>query len=253
MTTPPPSPYDNAFYAAQVEESLVAARLYAARLAEVFAPASVLDLGCGRGAWLKAFGEAGAPQLVGMDGAWNTGEMLDPAIEFRPTDLEKLCRDGWPGERFDLALSLEVAEHLPPNTSQAFVKLLCGASDVVIFGAAIPHQTGTHHVNLRLQSDWARDFAALGYAAWDLFRPVFWGRQDVPYWYQQNTFLFLRKGHALEARLLAAGVARIDRLQTMDVVHPDLLAAHADLKAAPLARRLAKQILPAWMTRLVQR
>ena len=244
MTTPPPSPYDNAFYAAQVEESLVAARLYAARLAEVFAPASVLDLGCGRGPWLKAFGEAGAPQLVGMDGAWNTGEMLDPAIEFRPTDLEKLCRDGWPGERFDLALSLEVAEHLPPNTSQAFVKLLCGASDVVIFGAAIPHQTGTRHVNLRPQSAWAKDFASLGYTAWDLFRPALWGDGAVPYWYQQNTFLYLREGNPLEAMLREKGVARIERVEAMDTVHPDLLAAHAELPAFPSAKRLAKLVLP---------
>ena len=244
MSKPPPSPYDDAFYAAQVEESLVAARLYVARLREVFAPASVLDLGCGRGAWLKAFAEAGSERLVGLDGPWNAGEMLDQSIEFRPTDLERLCGDGWPGERFELALSLEVAEHLPSDSSLGFAKLLCGASDVVIFGAAIPHQTGTRHVNLRPQSAWAQDFASLGYAAWDLFRPSLWGHGAVPYWYQQNTFLYLREGNSLESLLREKGVARIERVEAMDIVHPDLLAAHAELPALPSAKRLAKQVLP---------
>ena len=243
------SPYDDSFYAAQVDESLVAARVYAKRLAEVLKPASVLDVGCGRGAWLKAFGEAGAQKLVGLDGAWNDGAMIDPAIEFRPSDLEKLSREAWHGGRFDLSMSLEVAEHLPPETSAGLVALLCAAADVVIFGAAIPHQTGTQHVNLRPQSDWARDFAAQDYSAWDLFRPAFWGSAEVPYWYQQNTFLYVSKHNALEAKLAARGVPRIDRLETMDMVHPDLLAAHAQMPAGPSARRLAKMVLPTGLVR----
>ena len=244
MNDTPASQYDAAFYAAQVHESLAAARHYAARLAEVFAPAAVLDVGCGRGAWLKAFGETGAATLVGLDGPWNEGEMIDPLIDFRATDLEAAARTGWTGERFDLAMSLEVAEHLPPDTSRGFARLLCEASDVVMFGAAVPHQTGTRHINLRRQSAWAADFAALGFAPWDLFRPVLWGHPEVPYWYQQDTFLYVKEGAAIEEALRSIGTARIDRPELMDVVHPDLLDAHASLPVLPSAKRLAKWCCP---------
>ena len=247
------TPYDEAFYAAQVEESLKAARIYAARLAKVFAPASVLDVGCGRGAWLKAFGEAGASKLVGLDGSWNEGEMVDPAIDFRSTDLEAATRDGLGGERFDLAMSLEVAEHLAPETSTGFARLLSDSADVVIFGAGVPHQTGTRHINLRRQSAWAAEFSAFGFDAWDLFRPVTWGHPEVPYWYQQNTFLYVKRGAAVETRLRELGIDRIERTEVMDMVHPDLLSAHAELPAMPSAKRLAKMVLPqALVKRLVK-
>lgn len=247
------SQYDESFYAAQLEESLAAARIYVAQLGKVFAPASVLDVGCGRGPWLKAFREAGAERLVGLDGVWNQGSLLDPAIDFRPTDLEQATRHGWSGERFDLAMSVEVAEHLPPETSRGFAELLCSASDIVMFGAAIPHQGGTHHVNLRPQSAWAAEFAALGFDAWDLFRPTVWGHAEVPYWYQQNTFLYVKSGHALEKKLKEQGISRITRPEVMDTVHPDLLAAHAEMSALPSAKRLAKLVLPDAIVRRLTR
>lgn len=40
--------------------------------------------------------------------------------------------------RFDLALSLEVAEHLPKKSAEIFVDTLCKLSDTIIFSAAIP-------------------------------------------------------------------------------------------------------------------
>jgi SAM-dependent methyltransferase len=237
-------PYDDSFYAAQLEQSLVAARAYAACLGKVYRPNSVLDVGCGRGAWLKAFGEAGAQRLTGLDGAWNKGAMIEPAISFYAQDLEALSRARWTGERYDLAMSLEVAEHLPPDTSAGFVDMLCAASDVVIFGAAIPYQSGTRHINLRTQSAWAKEFAVHGYSAWDLFRPDLWGNDSIPYWYQQNTFLYLRNEHVMAEKLLACGVSRIERFETMDVVHPQLLASVAEMPVLPSAKRLAKLVLP---------
>lgn len=253
MNQTPISPYDDAFYAAQVEESLVAGRIYAERLAEVFQPRSVLDIGCGRGAWLKAFAEAGATRLVGLDGTWNKGALVDPSIDFRSTDLEDAAHSGWDSERFDLALSVEVAEHLSPECSRGFAKILCDAADVVIFGAAIPHQSGTRHINLRRQSAWAADFAAQGFDPWDLFRPALWGHEHVPYWYQQNTFLYVKRGSAIEAAMRDLGIPKIERHEIMDVVHPELLTAHADLPAMKSAKRLAKLLLPDVLVRRLTR
>ena len=49
--------------------------------------------------------------------------------------------------RFDLALSLEVAEHLPPECGSEFVQTLTDLSSVILFSAAIPFQGGTDHLN----------------------------------------------------------------------------------------------------------
>jgi cyclopropane fatty-acyl-phospholipid synthase-like methyltransferase len=85
---------------------------YAELLAPLLNPKSVVDVGCGRGSWLKAFKEKGAIKLVGYDGSWNNQKnMIDQSIIFHGVDLNKpiFVSDS---ERFDLAMSLEVAEHL---------------------------------------------------------------------------------------------------------------------------------------------
>jgi SAM-dependent methyltransferase len=246
--------YGDRFYAGQVDGSLSAAGHFVARLGEVFVPQSVIDFGCGRGTWLKAFGHSGAAKLVGIDGPWNSqAKMIDSGIEFRELDLEAATRSGWQGERSDLAMSVEVAEHLAPGTEAGFAAMLCDAADVVLFGAAVPFQDGTHHVNLRWPSAWAGDFAARGYAVYDHFRPALWGHPEVPYWYQQNTFLYVRKGHALEESLRAAGIAPMKRLASMDCVHPELLAAYAAMPPGQAVRRLARQVLPASLIGLARR
>ena len=49
--------------------------------------------------------------------------------------------------RFDLAMSMEVAEHLVPESSANFVRSLTRLSDIVLFSAAVPGQGGTNHIN----------------------------------------------------------------------------------------------------------
>jgi ribosomal protein L11 methylase PrmA len=72
----------------------------------------VVDLGCGRGTWLKAFKEIGATKLVGFDDEWNMQEnMIDRPINFKPCELNKRISVD-PNDRFELAISLEVGEHL---------------------------------------------------------------------------------------------------------------------------------------------
>jgi hypothetical protein len=69
------------------------------------------------------------------------------AIEFVTHNLEATLPLR---ERFDLAMSLEVAEHLTPGRAESFIQELCGVSDCVLFGAAIPGQGGTNHIHERL-------------------------------------------------------------------------------------------------------
>jgi hypothetical protein len=75
---------------------------------------SMADFGCGQGAWLSAWNEAGA-EVRGVDGPYVVCEkLLIPQHAFSGTDLAKPIDLG---RRFDLVQSLETAEHLPPASS----------------------------------------------------------------------------------------------------------------------------------------
>jgi hypothetical protein len=125
--------YNNEFYDRLMQGSLTSAQIYLGYLFGRWLPSSVIDLGCGRGEWLAVCKELGVKRLVGLDGNWVSQEMmLDPAIEFRSANLS----ESLPVEkRYDLALSLEVAEHLPPEASDRFITNLAGLSDAVLFSA----------------------------------------------------------------------------------------------------------------------
>jgi hypothetical protein len=63
-----PSAYDAAFFDACRRRPAHSARAVVPLLLELLQPASVLDVGCGRGAWLKALQEHGVPDTRGVDG-----------------------------------------------------------------------------------------------------------------------------------------------------------------------------------------
>jgi SAM-dependent methyltransferase len=206
--------YDQTFYDRQMDGSFASAKRYRDLLLAVLKPTSVLDIGCGRGGWLKAFGEAGAEHLVGIDGPWNSQtKMLDARIEFRSVNLEQLQPLN---EKFDLSMSLEVGEHLTPAASDGLVNALCSASDVVMFGAARTGQGGVNHINEQPASYWASKFKANGYFPVDYFRPKAWGVAEIQRWYRQNTFLYCRRGSALGEQLVSQEVVSFEFL---DIEH----------------------------------
>ena len=94
--------------------------------------------------------------------------------------------------RFDLALSLEVAEHLPPECGSEFVQTLTDLSSVILFSAAIPFQGGTDHLNEQWPEYWADRFDARGYVPIDCIRRRIWRNEDVEWWYAQNLMFFVR-------------------------------------------------------------
>lgn len=209
-----PRPYDQAFYDEQVAGSLGSARVVTALVARHWRPASVVDIGCGRGAWLAAWGEQGVERLQGIDGPWNTGAtMLDPRIRFSAADLERPLP---PGERHDLAMSIEVVEHLSPQAGEAVVDSLAGLADAVLFSAAFSGQGGVNHVHEVYHSHWGALFRARGFRVFDAVRPQVWGDERVMPWHRANVFVYARDGHPL-ARV---GWPEITDLAFMDAVHP---------------------------------
>lgn len=146
-------------------------------------PGSVIDVGCGEGWWALEFAKLGA-RVVGIDGEYVEGS---PLVErFVPHDLETtLPALG----QFDLAISLEVAEHLSPERSDSFVADLCGLAPVVVFSAAFPGQGGVGHVAERWQYEWAEMFEDRGRAVSGALRFPLWADDRVAPWYCSNTLI----------------------------------------------------------------
>jgi SAM-dependent methyltransferase len=149
---------------------------------------SVLDVGCGRGAWLREWKNAGVKTAQGVDGPYvQEGSLLIPVQDFTAIDLSKQFDLL---QRYDLVTSLEVAEHLPPTSSEAFVASLTRHADLVLFSAATPGQGGENHINERPLAFWQRLFATRGYEAYDIVRPAFSSSKGVEPWYRFNTVLY---------------------------------------------------------------
>lgn len=160
-------------------------------LMKLYNPVSVLDAGCGTGTWLKAFEERGVTDYLGIDGSYVKKSQLEiPEEKFKALDL----RAPWDiNRKFDLALSLEVAEHLPEQGGIALVESLTRHADTIIFSAAIPGQGGQHHINEQWPAYWEKKFATHGFYFHDVLRPLLWDNPKIDWWYRQNIFLVNRQ------------------------------------------------------------
>jgi SAM-dependent methyltransferase len=148
-----------------------------------------VDVGCGVGSWAASFAASGIEKVIGVDGTNVDRQQLqiDPDC-YVAADLTKpFSLD----QRFDLAVSLEVAEHLPPQRGASFVADLVRLAPAILFSAAIPGQRGRSHLNEQWQGYWASLFADHGLVPVDVVRPKVWNDSRVEWWYAQNTFLYL--------------------------------------------------------------
>lgn len=198
--------YSKVFYAWQRAGSRRSARAALPIVFDAVKPRSVIDVGCGVGTWLAVARELGINRTLGLEGAWVSAlPPTYPGLKIETADLEQPIRLD---ETFDLAVCMEVAEHLTPARASSFVADLCALAPNVLFSAAVPGQGGNNHINEQWQSYWADLFAAHGYGPRDIVRPALWNRNSVEYWYRQNAILYC-KGAAL---IRAAG---------FDGMHPE--------------------------------
>jgi SAM-dependent methyltransferase len=207
--------YDQEFFADQAGGSIVAAQTILPIVWTIAQPRGVVDLGCGVGAWLRVASDLGAADIVGLDGALAARSNLRiPADRFRVVDFESELPDL--GQRFDLAICVEVVEHVSPIAGENAVAWLCRHGRMVLFSAAIPFQGGTGHQNESWQSNWAERFQRHGYRIYDLIRPRIWSDQKIPFWYRQNLFIAAEQNHPILRDFQPALNG------FLDVVHPEL-------------------------------
>jgi SAM-dependent methyltransferase len=94
-------PYRNDFFDWVDRSAARSARTFVPLVAGLLAPASVLDVGCGRGTWLKTWIEQpGVNRIKGIDGDYV--DRSKPAIPHEKFGIVDLESDFSLGERFDL-------------------------------------------------------------------------------------------------------------------------------------------------------
>ncbi len=147
------------------------------RLLADFSIETVLDVGCAQGHAMQWFAEHGC-EVLGVEGcaeAIRTHLLPDRVLRHDFT----LCP--WsPFRAIDLVWCCEFLEHVEARFWRNLAPACCGR--VLAVTAALPGQTGHHHVNEQLPDYWIERFERLGYGFG--FRGP--GRQ------QQGPFHFLR-------------------------------------------------------------
>jgi SAM-dependent methyltransferase len=221
------NPYSRKFFENIRDVSLTSAAAAVPAILKVFPARSVIDVGCGIGTWLKPFADSGIERVVGIDGDYvDRNQLVIPSSCFiscdldKPFDLTELHRRLGGSQRFDLAISLEVGEHLPVARAASLVSDLCALSDVVLFGAAIPFQGWQRvHVNEQWQSYWVAKFAHNGYDAFDALRPLIWSSPDIAYFYKQNSIFYVKRGTQAHEAFMARHAR--PSVGMFDIVHPE--------------------------------
>lgn len=214
--------YSRSFFARRHSQAQRSAQALSPTLVDLLKPRSVVDIGCGDGAWLAAMRGCGVARTLGVDGPWSPCPGV-VRVDFAQAPLPfDTALDRGAEERFDLALCLELLEHLPEERGTALVRWLARLSDTLLVSAAVPGQGGTGHVSERWPGYWTRRFAELGYVACDFLRPAIWSDERIAPWYRQNLIGYFRPSVPEAVAAFAQSAWAAAAAQPMAIVHPAL-------------------------------
>jgi SAM-dependent methyltransferase len=188
--------YDAEYYEKVIEGQAVTSAITIAESISVdLCPATLVDVGCGTGALLEALRSKGC-RVFGLEYSEAALRFCHKrSLDVRKFDLERaLFTDGIV---FDVAVSMEVAEHLPEKSADRYVALLARLSDVIVFTAAPPGQGGTDHINEKVPSYWIQKFREKGFTLDEPlaqhWRRIWESRGNVTACYYRNLMIFKRR------------------------------------------------------------
>ena len=151
--------YDEAFFSewGRSNDAYVnSARVIVNVLHDNFRPGRLVDLGCGCGVYSHFFLKLGV-EVVCIDGVQPPEKHAFP-VEIVQQDMTVPFTNVWGA--FDLALCLDVGEHIPEDLSEPFLQNITQFSDWLILSCAPPGQGGHHHVNEQPKRYWIEKLAA---------------------------------------------------------------------------------------------
>lgn len=215
--------YSKGFFKNRNLGALKSAEIIVPIVIDLIRPKSVVDVGCALGEFLYFFKEYGIENILGIDGEWvDKKSILISKDEFLSHNLKKPLKIE---RKFDLALCLEVAEHLPEDFSNMLIETLTNLSSVVLFSAAIPFQGGKHHINEQWQEYWAEIFKKRNYLPVDCIRKRIWHKKEVALHYRQNIILYVEKNYLNNDQRLKEEYYGSNNI--LSIVHPELYLSKA--------------------------
>ena len=209
--------YDSEFYADRDARTRFAAETILSIVQRAIPQIrSAIDVGCGVGTWLNVLRERGAAEILGIDGDWvDPQALVIPSECFARIDLSK--DDIRSDNKYDLVISLEVAEHLPRERARHFVNQLTRIGDFILFSAAIPEQGGANHLNEQWPEYWVGSFGERGYRMFDIVRRDVWQDDRIAVHYRQNILLFVKN-----ERVGDMAISNRESSAALALVHPKL-------------------------------
>jgi len=210
--------YTNKFYQQRRKQTLASAQIILKKLFTTFSPKLIIDFGCATGIWLAECKRLGATKTYGVDGDWVDRDLLEiDSSEFKNHDFGQLKYNS--EYKYELAMCIEVAEHLSEEMGSMLIDSLTETSDVILFSAAVCGQGGTGHINEQAQYYWAQEFSKRDYVCLDLLRPEIWENETVNVIYKQNMLVYVRQSVcdrlSLESKIISQPFE-------LNRIHPDL-------------------------------
>lgn len=183
--------YDQEFYNYISGGAMRSAEFIVPYLKTKFDIESVIDVGCGAGAWLAVW-KKHQTEIFGIDGDHvNINSLYIDRNEFLSQDLRGPVIASGKYRKYSIAQSLEVAEHLPSEKADQFIESLCNLSDLILFSSAPPGQGGNNHINEQPYEYWRQKFADRKFIPLDLIRTKFERNKAIEKWYRYNSFVYV--------------------------------------------------------------
>lgn len=182
--------YNQSFFCKNLEWNIPIAESVASILIGYFHPHSVVDVGCGNAEFLAQFQKKGI-EIKGYEGSPHA--LKKSMVQKQYVEQFDLRRKIAVEKKYDLALCLEVAEHIEKRFSAQLVDNVTSLSDVVVFTAAPPGQGGHFHINEQPKEYWIKLFSSKGFA---LDEPLSlqirfdFKKKDIVRWYAENIIVF---------------------------------------------------------------
>jgi 2-polyprenyl-3-methyl-5-hydroxy-6-metoxy-1,4-benzoquinol methylase len=126
-----------------------------------YQPTSIIDYGCGVGAYLEAALLNNITKIKGFDIGGDyvkkyTDNSVQPYIEYLDCTLPLTT------DKYDCTISLETGEHIETSASDQFVLNIVNSTNMIgtiLFSAAQPGQGGSGHINCQTKEFWKDKFA----------------------------------------------------------------------------------------------
>jgi SAM-dependent methyltransferase len=153
---------------------------------EIVDPKTVLDVGCGTGKALDFF-LSRRIDCVGVEGSTIAVKHAMHPERIVVWNLNEPYRSG---RYFDLVWCFEVAEHIHPDFTDAFLDTLCSHAPHLLLSAAHPGQGGVGHFNEQPAAYWIARLAARDFEYdEDATRRIVAGWD----WYPENVMFFRKR------------------------------------------------------------